>query len=233
MSRKSGVFCALILISALFPPTSALSQCNNQITLIPLRSLKSASQAHNFIRFKYQLSASDSLLLRSHSDSENPAGGHDTGFSITRSGSLLQHLSLRELPEMKRLEPDYANSFTALAVARACAPSGPIFFVTMQYQGDITSPALLFALVPSETGYEVSTLPMISGGVLDVSRGSPLHIRTWDNLHEGNCNACETAYEITEYEIHNGKPVLTQHYRTKRLYASGNFDDRRRIRFIP
>jgi len=52
-------------------------------------------------------------------------------------------------------------------------------------------------------------------------------------LHEGNCNACETAYQITEYEIRNGKPVRTRRYRTRHLYDSGNFDDRRRIRFIP
>jgi hypothetical protein len=101
--------------------------------------------------------------------------------------------------------------------------------------GDETSPALVFTLIPSATGYKVSTLPMISGGVVVVSTNNPLHFKTWNNLHEGSCNACDTAYRITEYEIRDGKPVRIRNYRTRHLYNSGNyiFDDRRRIRFIP
>lgn len=117
-------------------------------------------------------------------------------------------------------------------MTRACASGGPIYFVTMQWMGDIISPALAFILVPSAQGYDVSTLPSFSGGVVDVSRANPLHFRIWDSLHEGACNACETAYRITEYEIRDGKPVRTRQYRTRRLYTSGNFDDERRIRFI-
>jgi hypothetical protein len=105
----------------------------------------------------------------------------------------------------------------------------------MQWNVDEISPALVYIFVPSARGYEVSSLPTISGGVLEVSRANPLHLRTWDNLQEGECNACETAYRITEYEIRDGKPVRTRRYRTQHLYDSGNyiFDDRRRIRFIP
>src|ERR1035438_713887 len=228
MSRRSSVLGVLILVSAMWHPSLALSQCKNQISLVPLRSIEAARNDRKFVRFRYALSGSDSLLIRSY-------GQYDTGFVITRDGRALQHIALRDLPEMPRGDPEYADSFRTLAVTRACGNGGPIFFVTMQYSGDMTSPALLFALVPSANGFEVTTLPMISGGVLEVSRSNPLHIRTWDNLHEGNCEACETAYQITEYEIRNGKPVQTRQYRTRRLYNSGNyiFDDRRRIRFIP
>jgi hypothetical protein len=224
-----------MLISALWPATSALAQCNSQVTLVPLRSMKAASKDRDFVRFRYSLSVSDSLLIRSHEDAETSIGPYDTGFVIIRDENILQRISLRELPEMPRGEPEYADSFTTLAVTRACGNGGPIFFVTMQYSGDMTSPALLFVLVPSANGFEVTTLPMISGGVLEVSRSNPLHLRTWDNLHEGNCEACETAYQITEYQIQNAKPVQTRQYRTRHLYTSGNyiFDDRRRIRFIP
>jgi hypothetical protein len=233
MSRRFGVLVVLILISVPCSASSLLTQCNNQITLVPLTALKAASKAHEFVRFRYSLSASDSLLIRSHEDTETSIGPYDTGFVITRNGSVLQRISLRELPEMPRGEPEYADSFNTLAVTRACGNGGPIFFVTMQYFGDMTSPVLLFALVPSASGFEVSTLPMVSGGVFEVSRSNPLHLRTWDNLHEGDCEACETAYQITEYEIRNGKPVQTRQYRTRHLYTSGNFDGRRRIRFIP
>jgi hypothetical protein len=235
MSRRFGVVVALFLISVLGPIAAALPQCKNEITLVPLPVQQAASKAQDFVRFEYALSTSDTLLIESHRDTETTIGPYDTGLVITRNGSTLQRISLRQLPEMPHDEPEYADSFTTLAVTRACGKEGPIYFVTMQYQGDETSPALLFALVPSESGFEVSTLPMISGGVLEVYRSNPLHLRTWNNLHEGDCEACETAYEITEFELLNGKAVQTRQYRTQHLYNSGNyrFDDRRRIRFIP
>ena len=235
MSRKSVFLVALTLAFGSCPATSAFSQCNNQITLVPLAARKEATKARDFVRFRYALSNSDSLLIRSHEDTETSIGPYDTGFVITRSGRVLLRISLRALPEMPPGEPEYADSIDTFAVPRACGNGSPVFFVTMQYFGDITSPALLFALVPSENGFEVTTLPMISGGVLEVSKSNPLHFRTWDNLHEGNCEACETAYQITEYEILNGKPLQTRQYRTRHVYTSGNhiFDDRRSIRFIP
>lgn len=235
MFPKCRLQITFLLFTSLCSSTTARSQCRSHITLVPLSAQKPASEPRKFVRFRYSLSASDSLLITSNEDSEKSLGPFDTGFVINRDRRDLQTISLRKLPEMLREEPDYANSFTTLAVARACAKEGPIFFVTMQYVGDLTSPALLFTLVPTATGFEISTLPMISGGVLEVSTSNPSHLRTWDNLHEGNCEACETAYQITEYEIRSGKPIQTRKYRTRHRYTSGYriFDDRRRIRFIP
>ena len=87
-------------------------------------------------------------------------------------------------------------------------------------------------MIPTAEGYEVSTLPMFRGGVVDVSKADPLHLKIWENLEEGICNACATRYRITEYKIRDGKPVRIRQYRTRRLYTTGNFDDTR-IRFIP
>jgi hypothetical protein len=233
MSRRSAIRRALLLIPLLWA-ASASSQCNDQITLVPLRNQKAAGKARDFVRFRYSLSPSDSLLIQSHEDAETSLGPYDTGFVISRGDRVLQSISLRNLAEMRSEEPDYAESFTTLAVTRACASDGPVFFVTMQYEGDETSPALAFALVPSQEGFEISNLPMFRGGVLDVSRGDPHHLRVWDSLVEGECNACATAYQITDYEIQNGKPVRKRRYRTQHTYTSGNpfFDDRRRVRFI-
>lgn len=230
MPRNYGPLFLLVIAVCLHTPT--LAQCNNEITLIPRGPLAAANRARNFTRFKYSLSPTDSLLVRSHEDTETSIGPFDTGFALTRSGHVIRRISLREVPEIRREEPDYADSFSALAVTRACGTGGPVFFITMQYQGDMTSPALLFVLIPSDSGYAVSTLPMISGGVFEVSKSDPFHLRTWDNLHEGNCEACETAYEIVDYEIREGKPLRTRRYRTRHLYTSGDFDSRRRIRFI-
>jgi hypothetical protein len=144
----------------------------------------------------------------------------------------MQSVILRKLPEFQREDSFFSEAFTTLYVTRACASEGPIHFVTMKYMGDEISPALVFTLVPSAQGYKVSTLPMISGGVVDVSTADPLRLRIWDNLHEGDCNACETAYRITEYEIKEGKPVRIRQHRTRHLYTSAQFDESR-IRFIP
>jgi hypothetical protein len=159
-------------------------------------------------------------------------GPFDTGFVVTRDGKTVQSVSLWQLPEFQG-DPSFSEGFTTLAVTRACASGGPIYFVTMQWMGDETSPALISILVRTALGYSISTFPSFSGGVVDVSKADPLHIRVWSSLHEGACNACETAYRITEYEIRNGKPIRTRQYRTRHLYTSGDFDDIRRIRFIP
>jgi len=231
--RKSEFLIALSVFIALWTARSALSQCTNQITLIPLQRLKAASGARDFVRFKYVLTTSDSLLIRSHEDRETSIGPYDSGFEIDRDGKALRNVALRELPEFRREEPEYSESFTALAITRACANGSPMYFVTLQYMGDLTSPALIFVLVPSAQQYEITNLPMISGGIVDISRADPRHIRTWDNLHEGNCEACQTAYEITDYEVRGAKPIRVRTHRTKPLYRSGQFDDRRRIRFVP
>jgi hypothetical protein len=225
----------IVLIYGVGHATPARSHCKNSITLVPLTPQAETTGPLSFVRFKYPLSSSDILIVRSHEDGAPTGAANDTGFIIMRNHSVLQRLSLKQISEIRREEPDYADNFVPLAVTRACGDEGPIFFLTMQYSGDRTSPTLFLVLVPSARGYEVTALPMISGGVLDVSRTNPLHLRTWDNLHEGQCEACETAYQLTEYEIRSGKPAQTRQYRTKHLYTSGYriFDDRRRVRFVP
>lgn len=225
MSQRYVVLVALFLISALRPATLALSQCNNRITLVPLTAMKAATKSRDFVRFRYSLSTSDSLLILSHEDTETSIGPHDTGFVIKRDGKTIQSEILRQLPEFQG-DSSFSENFYTLAVTRACTSRVPIYFVTMQWNGDEISPALVFILVSSAQGYEVSSLPSISGGVVDVSMANPLHFRTWDSLHEGACNACETSYRITEYEIRDGKPIRTRKYRTRHNYTSGNFDDR-------
>jgi hypothetical protein len=139
---------------------------------------------------------------------------------------------LRELSQFRGEDEDYWESFRTLAITRACASEGLVYVVTMKYMGDELSPAVVFVVAPSGQGYIVSALPMFSGGTVDVSRANPLHLKIWHNLNEGMCNACETAYRITEYELRDGKPVRIRQYRTKRLYSSGQFEESR-IRFVP
>ena len=223
---------ALILIFSSWPAKLAFAQCNNHSTPLPLPDMKAASKPRDFVRFKYSLSASDSLLIRSHEDTQTSIGPYDLGFVIKRDDKVLQSVTLRKLPEFRREDSFFSEAFSTLYVTSACASGGPIYFVTMKYMGDEISPALVFVLVPSAQGYDVSTLPLFDGGVVEVSKANPLHIRIWENLEEGGCNACETRYRITEYEIRDFKPVRIRGYKTRRLYTTGDFDDTR-IRFIP
>ena len=94
MSRSYGVQVALALIFALGTATPVLSQCNNQISLVPLRTLKAASNPRDFVRFSYSLSASEALLVRSHEDTGTSIGPYDTGFVITpRREDTAKHCS--------------------------------------------------------------------------------------------------------------------------------------------
>ncbi|HEU5342518.1 hypothetical protein [Edaphobacter sp.] len=139
---------------------------------------------------------------------------------------------MRDLPGLHN-DTFYAENFIALTVTKACAGNAPIYFVAMAYAGDITSGDLYFTVVPMDSGYKVSALPVTSGGTIEISRSNPLNIRTWNNLHQGSCNACETQYLVTEFTIEDGIPIKTRHYHTHRLYTPGQFDDLRRVRFIP
>lgn len=229
--RPSVFVCALILVAGIVPATFGHSQCRNEITTLPLRAMKAASHSRNFIRFKYSLSSSDSLLIRSHEDTKTTIGPYDLGFLITRDGKTLRSLTLRKLPEFRREDAFFSEAFSTVAIARACGSGDPIYFVAMKYMGDELSPALVFVIVPSARGYDVSALPMFSGGAVDIATANPLHLTVWNNLNEGSCNACKTPYQITAYEIRDGKPVRIRQHRTSRLYSSDQFPESR-IRFI-
>ncbi len=199
--------------------------------MLPLRAMKAASHPRNFTRFKYPLSSSDSLLIRSHEDTKTTIGPYNLGFLITRDGKTLRSMTLRNLPEFRQKDAFFSEAFTTVAIARACGTGGPAYFVTMKYMGDELSPALVFLVIPSAQKYDISALPMFSGGTVDVSTANPLHLRIWNNLNEGSCNACGTPYEITDYRIRDGKPVRIRQHRTRRLYSSDQFPESR-IRFI-
>ena len=232
MFRRLVFLSGLILVVATQPAPSAFSQCTNQTTMVPVSPMKAASKPRDFVRFRYVLSSSDSLLIRSHEDTETSIGPYDLGFLIARDGAAINRVALRGLSEFRGEYEDYSEAFSTLAITRACASEGTIYFVTMKYMGDELSPALVFVVVPSAERYVASALPMFSGGTVDVSRADPFHLKVWHNLNEGRCNACETAYQITEYEVRDGKPVRIRQHRTKGLYSTGQFKESR-IRFVP
>lgn len=222
----------ILLMVVVGPSAFASSQCRNQITELPLRGMKAASHPRTFVRFKYPLSPTDSLLIRSHEDTETSIGPYDLGFLITHDGKALRSIILSALPEFRREDSFFAESFTTVAITRACTSASPIYFIAMKYMGDELSPALVFVVLPAMQEFKVIPLPMFSGGTVDVSTADPLHLRVWNNLNEGSCNACGTAYRVTDYRIRDGMLKRMKQQRTKRLYSSDQFPESR-IRFVP
>ncbi len=217
----------LVFLLLLIGTGHTFAECTNQISLVPVFTMKAAARARNFVSYRYALNATDTLEILSHEDMETTIGPYVLGFRIERDGKLLKKELLGELPEFTQapLGAEEIDNFFAMAVARACASEGPFYFVSLHWNGDVISPALVFLVVPSPDGYEVSLFPSLSGGTVEISRKDPHQLRLWTSLHEGECNACETAYSITEYEIRERKPVKVRQYRTRHLYTSGQFAD--------
>src|SRR5271166_4249096 len=121
MSSGSRPLVALTLISAFWPASEALSQCKNESIPLPFPAMKAASQPRDFVRFRYSLSASDSLLIRSHEDTETSIGPYDLGFVIEREGKTLRRVTLRKMPELRGADSFFSEFFTTLYVTRACS----------------------------------------------------------------------------------------------------------------
>jgi hypothetical protein len=232
MFERSRFFRYFFLAMIIVPAMHASSQCTNRTAMLPLAPMKAAANPRNFVRYKYRLSDTDSIQIESHEDTETSIGPYDLGFLIKRSGSTVRQIHLRRLPEFRKQESFFSKAFSTLAITRVCEHDAPMYFITMKYMGDELSPALVFVVSPSGTSYGVLALPMFSGGTIDVSKSAPNRIRIWNNLNEGACNACETRYRVTEYELLSNKAVRLRSYRTRHLYTSGEFDDVR-VRFVP
>lgn len=234
MRLTSVVKFGLIVVASILVANTAFAQCKSEVTLVVFKTrhlhrYDDQIPKGDYVSYAYQLSATDELLFVVHA---TPIGPHVRELLITRNGLTAQRILMRNLPELRN-DTFYAENFTALTVTRACANNTPIYFVAMGYAGDITSGDLYFIVVPMDSDYKVSALPVTSGGTIEISRSNPFNIRTWDNLHEGSCNACETRYRVADFTIKDGIPIKTRRYRTHRLYTSGQFDDLRRVRFIP
>jgi len=185
-----------------------------------------------FIRFEYPLQNGYKLLLYSEPDDFPLSHFGDRGMLLVHNGGVVENVALQSLKVLQATEDeDDRDNYEALSVARVCSDDKPIFFLAFAYRGDMTSSDLFLSIAPALDGYRITPIPLVSGGVLDLSVGNPLGFRTWSNLFEGSCNACPTHYEIIDYLLEDGTPRKVKRYRTRKLYNSDNplFDDRLRI----
>jgi hypothetical protein len=231
---------ATILSVILFSAFTAVAQtepCQAHITPIPFsgKHLTVPAGAHlpkgAFIRFEYPLQDGYTLLLSSVPDDFPLSHYGDRGIQLIHNNQSAGEYPLRTLSIMRGEDEYIRNNFQALSVVQTCSGDKPIFFIAFGYRGDMTSADLFIAIIPASDGYQLKPLPMVAGGVLELSKSNPLLIRTWSNLFEGECNACPTRYEIIEYRLIDGTPQKIRSYRTRKLYSSDDalFDDRLRI----
>jgi hypothetical protein len=236
MSQPSRLNLFLLILTTL-PASAQTSPCRAHITPIPFQSrhLSPPPAAHltkrAFIRFEYPLQDDYKLLLYSEPDDFPALHYGDRGILLMHNDQLAENVVLQSLTVLQKQDEDARDNYEALSVARACSDDDPIFFLAFAYRGDITSSDLFLSIASARDDYRVTPIPLVSGGVLDLSVGNPLAFRTWSNLFEGSCNACPTRYEITEYLLEEGTPRKVKRYRTRKLYSSDNplFDDRLRI----
>jgi hypothetical protein len=238
MYRSGGKYSRywVLLGPMLFHCASSLAECTPKITAVPLSDEHLAVVGRcippsNFVRFRYSLTPEDQLEIYSR-ENAGPTRVSDRGIALRHKG-IAQLIPISELAVMHGQDSYFRNNFTALSLTRVCASATPVFYLAFGYQGDMTSANLFLAIVPTAAGYRATALPMVSGGILDVSRQTPLTVKTWDNLFEGECNACETHYRVREYVLVSGTPVRKRSFVPRHLYTSQNFDDRLRVRLVP
>lgn len=238
--KLRGLFAGLLLIAL-----RCGAQCITHVSRIPNELPKenfsapvgSHLAAREFIHARFTLENGRELLLYGdHNDS--PGGFSERGLIIIKEGHFERQFPLKELPVFKSSprseEDDPIDSYSALSLTTACDEGGANFWLAFHWQGDITSPELIVLLAPSKHGYAISSLPLINGGEVRISRRDTRHVTTWDSLFEGRCNACQTHYRVQEYRVVKDRAVLVSTRRSTRLFSSGDFDrDEMGVYIIP
>lgn len=222
------------LLAALLATGSATlsAQCATRIEPIPYGEIKPVkTQAppgkNQFVLFSTPLKNGDALEILSLRD-DSPFGGHmERGVRIVHGNTVLASQAISDLPEFrnqsKSEDDDISGSYRALAVVIGCTGSSLFAGVTFHWSGDMISPEFLITISRVNSRYVISALPTISAGMFELSRSNIKSIRTWDNLHEGSCNACKTHYEIRDYVLIAGHPKLQSKRTSKQLYTSGSW----------
>jgi len=190
-----------------------------------------------FVHVSIPMAGGNQLLIYAlHNDA--PFNGYsERGILISHDGLTISKLPLSSIPELKpdpkHPDDDPSDSYQALSLTTVCLGGKTFYWLAFHWQGDIISPELLVLLSPQGQGYSLSPLPLIDGGTLEISRSDPSQFRTWNNLFEGICNACETHYEVAEYALISGKPSLRRKWKSKKLYSTGQFNSGLGVRLIP
>lgn len=186
----------------------------------------------DFVTWSYELKPGLKLSLYSRQDGQFILAD---GLILTKASAPAQVIPLTTFHEFTdgygtdRMDIGYFP----MALATACDAHRPVFLMTFHWLGDVTSPQVSLLLLPGGDGVQIISMTPLSGGTVELSRSGPLHLRTWDNLHEGSCNACETHYEIRDYVLRSGRLIETRHRRSfKRITSSDPLFDNPGVRFV-
>jgi len=234
----------LLLFACLSMTLPSYAGCVTHISQLPIAQPRIAIAAPTganlaigeFVHVSIPIAGGDRLLLYALHNDAPFTGYSERGILIAHNGRTINKLPLSTLPELKgdpkEPDDDPSDSYQSLSLTTMCMGDKAFYWLAFHWQGDITSAELLVLLSPRGQQYEFSALPLINGGILEISRSDPSRFRTWDSLLEGGCNACETHYEVREYAMVDDKPSFRRKWQTKKLYSSGQFDDQLGVRLV-
>lgn len=229
--RFSIWLCLFLLTSPL-----AFGQCRSQIwrstkdSTVPARfqSLLPSGMAG---RFAVHLNSGDWLIVYAKPGIHTADDPQDGGFLLVRGHHVLVSQSLMNLPAWKKFARDIGSPGTpafGVFAAQVCASGEkPIIFLGFAACCTTASAVQYFLMQQAGTGYGLKILPMVGGGKLEIIDSTPIRLKLWDETGDGKCDGCLQHFQVSEYEMRNGKPVLVRKQKTSGEYKPGDFDSHR------
>jgi hypothetical protein len=181
-------------------------------------------------RFEAQMSDSDWLVVYEKHGARSTSDPQEGGFVIVRDRKVLVHQDLLAIPAWRKFAKDVGEADRpafAVSIAQVCRGSERMTFAAFAACCTTASAVLYMVATPERDSYRVEALPLVGGGKLEVSAGSAVKIRLWDETGDGKCDGCPQHFKVTEYRVDGGKPIVVGEETPSQLFSPGDFDAHR------
>jgi hypothetical protein len=162
-------------------------------------------------RLAVNLTGNDWLVVYAKPGTRTPDDPQDGGFLVVRGHRVLVSQSLMQIPAWKKfardIGPQDRPAFNVF-VARVCSGRSPVFVLAFAACCSTASALQPMIVTPQGEGYRLRMLPMVGGGKLEVATGGAMKLSLWNERGDGRCDECLQHFDITDYWIDNGSPVL-------------------------
>jgi hypothetical protein len=237
VNRGGKLFTMLLLLLGALP---AFGQCRSRVwksTAYPhepakFQSLLPPGMTEQFV---VNLVNNDWLVVYGKSSERTPSDPQDGGFLLVRGHRVLVNQSLMQVPAWKKfardIGPENLPAFSIFA-AQVCHGRGRIVVLGFAACCSTASAVLYMIAKPNGGNYRLTTLPMVGGGKLEITASDPVGLNLWDEMGDGACDGCPQHFNISEYKMEDGTPVLIRKQRASTKHKPGDFDAHR-IVLIP
>ncbi|MGC2163233.1 MAG: hypothetical protein WA634_15075 [Silvibacterium sp.] len=181
-------------------------------------------------RFSVNLFGNDWLVVYARPGVHTSQDPQDGGFLLVRDHRVLVSQSLMQVPAWKKfardIGPENLPAFNVFA-AQVCHGHGRIVVLGFAACCSTASAVLYMIAEPNGDNYRLTTLPMVGGGKLEIAASDPVRLSLWDELGDGACDGCLQHFNISEYKMEDGAPVLIRKQRASTKHKPGDFDAHR------